>query len=135
MRATIQKLRMFTVVGTAVALGLAGAPALAQEKWAAPAEAKTLKPAKGLKPSAAAGRKAYETNCQICHGPKGFGDGPGAAALNPKPASFKDKAVQAQTDGELFWKISEGRGVMAPWKHLSEAERWSLVQYVRSLGK
>jgi mono/diheme cytochrome c family protein len=117
------------------ALGVAVAPVPAQDKWAAPADAKKLKPGKDVKAAAGAAKKSYETNCQICHGAKGLGDGPGAAALNPKPASLKDKAIQGQTDGELFWKLSEGRGVMPPWKQLPEAERWSLVRYVRSLGK
>lgn len=56
------------------------------------------------------------------------------AALNPKPKNLAEKAVQAQTDGELFWKISNGRGAMPPWNSLSEKDRWSLVRYIRSLA-
>jgi hypothetical protein len=41
--------------------------------------------------------------------------------------------VQGQTDGELFWKISNGRGAMPPWKHLPEMERWRIVNYIRYL--
>ena len=57
-----------------------------------------------------------------------------AAAMKPRPKSLQDKAVQAQTDGELFWKISEGREAMPGWKSISEKERWSLVHYVRVLA-
>ena len=39
-----------------------------------------------------------------------YADGPAGAALNPKPKDLAGKVVQAQTDGELFWKISTGRG-------------------------
>jgi mono/diheme cytochrome c family protein len=42
--------------------------------------------------------------------------------------------VQDQADGELFWKISEGRGAMVGWKLIiSEEDRWHLVNYIRTL--
>jgi len=107
----------------------------AQGEWKAPPEAKNVKnPEKG--PAAvAAGKKLAETNCVTCHGPSGKGDGPAAAALNPKPADWTSARVTGETDGELFWKISNGRGAMPPWKHLSEKDRWDLINYVRSLAK
>ena len=37
------------------------------------------------------------------------------------------------TDGELFWKITNGRGPMPSRKHLPETDRWSVVHYIRSL--
>jgi mono/diheme cytochrome c family protein len=43
--------------------------------------------------------------------------------------------VQSETDGELFWKISTGRGAMPPWKHLPEKDRWEIVNYIRTLKK
>jgi mono/diheme cytochrome c family protein len=69
-----------------------------------------------------------------CHGAKGKGDGAAAAALNPKPADWTSKKVQAEPDGEIFWKISTGRGAMPSWKFLPENDRWALVRYIRSLG-
>jgi mono/diheme cytochrome c family protein len=105
----------------------------AAQEWKAPADAKATKnpvaKAAGIKD----GKAAYDANCAVCHGAAGKGDGPGATALNPKPRNLADKAIQGQTDGELFWKISVGRSVMPPWKHLPERERWSLVHYIRSL--
>jgi mono/diheme cytochrome c family protein len=79
------------------------------------------------------GKKAAQVNCASCHGASGKGDGVAAAALNPKPADWTSKKVQDETDGELFWKISNGRGAMPPWKHLQE--RWALIRYIRSLVK
>ena len=103
-------------------------------EWRAPASAKATKnpveKAAGLK----AGRSLFDTNCAMCHGNTGKGDGPAGAALNPKPKNLAGKAVQVQTDGELFWKISEGRGAMPTWKSLPEKDRWSLVRYIRSLA-
>ena len=103
----------------------------AQGPWVAPADAKAMKnPVKGVGNA----KKAIETNCVSCHGASGKGDGPAAAALPPpKPANWTAAAVQSQTDGELFWKMSNGRGAMPPWKHLPEQERWEIVNYIRTL--
>jgi mono/diheme cytochrome c family protein len=56
-------------------------------------------------------------------------------ALSPKPADWTSKKVQDEADGEIFWKITTGRGPMPSWKHLPENDRWALVQYIRSLKK
>jgi mono/diheme cytochrome c family protein len=104
-----------------------------QGEWKAPAEAKGTKNPQSGPASVAAGKKVAETNCITCHGPGGKGDGPAAAALTPKPANWTSDKIKAETDGELFWKISNGRGPMPPWKHLPDKERWDLVNYVRSL--
>ncbi len=104
------------------------------QEWKVPAEAKGTKNPVAAGGGIKDGKKTYDSNCVICHGPAGKGDGPGAAALNPKPKNLSEKVIQAQADGELFWKISEGRGAMPPWKHLAEKDRWSLVHYIRSLA-
>jgi mono/diheme cytochrome c family protein len=103
----------------------------AQGPWVAPADAKAMKnPVKGVGNA----KKAVETNCVSCHGASGKGDGPAAAALPPpKPANWTSPKIQSESDGELFWKISNGRGAMPPWKHLPEQERWEIVNYIRTL--
>jgi len=120
-------------IGVAM-LHLARAATAGEAEWKAPAEAKATKNPVARAAGIKDGKAAYDTGCAVCHGATGKGDGPGAAALNPKPKDLNDKGIQAQTDGELFWKISEGRGVMPPWKHLSEKDRWSLVHHIRSLA-
>lgn len=123
------------VLTLTAALLLSGA-ALAQGPWIAPEAEKAKK--SPLPPSAKAvadGKKSAQVNCVTCHGASGKGDGAAAAALNPKPADWTSARVQSESDGELFWKISNGRGAMPPWKHLPESERWSLVQFIRSLKK
>ena len=108
--------------------------AWAASEWKAPASAKTVKnpveKAVGLR----LGESLFRENCVICHGKAGKGDGEAAAAMKPRPRSLQDKGVQVQTDGELFWKISEGREAMPGWKSISEKERWSLVHYIRILA-
>ena len=124
---------MRRLIAAVMMIMFAASMAAAQE-WKAPAAAKAMKnpvaKAAGIKDA----KPLYDTNCVLCHGSTGKGDGPAASALNPRPKSLADKAVQAQSDGELFWKISEGRGAMPAWKQLSEKERWSLVHYLRSLA-
>lgn len=112
---------------------LVGSGAAAQD-WKAPAEAKAKKNPVAKTAGIPEGKAAYDTSCVICHGATGKGDGPGASALNPKPKNLADKAIQGQTDGELYWKITEGRGAMPGWKHLPEKARWSLVHYIRSIA-
>lgn len=122
----------------AFSLSLAIAPeGLAQGKWEAPAEAKKTKnPVKATPDVIEAAKKIAQTQCAPCHGMSGKGDGPAAASLPVKPADWTSKRVQSETDGEIFWKISNGRGPMPPWKQsLSEKDRWGLVHYIRTLAK
>jgi mono/diheme cytochrome c family protein len=124
-------------VAVACALALAaGTAAWAQAPWNAPAADKAKKnPLENSAQVVEQGKKVAQTNCVSCHGASGKGDGPAAVALNPKPTDWTAKKVQDETDGEIFWKISTGRGPMPPWRHLSENDRWALVRYIRSLKK
>lgn len=108
-----------------------------QEKWVAPKSAKDIEnPYKGNMIAAQKGQQLYSKLCWTCHGKKGLGDGPAGKNLNPRPKSFASTEVQEQTDGELFWKLSNGKGMMVPYKHsLSEEKRWQLINYIRSLKR
>ena len=132
MKAFLRSVTVGATVATLVA-GIALTTAWAQGEWKAPADAKATKnPVKGVGNA----KKNIETNCVTCHGASGKGDGAAAAALPPpKPADWTSSKVAAETDGELFWKISNGRGAMPPWKHLPENDRWDLVNYIRTLQK
>jgi mono/diheme cytochrome c family protein len=104
--------------------------------WRAPATAANRpNPVAGNAKATELGQKLYVANCLTCHGPAGHGDGPGAAALEKKPADLPARIRQTgEKDGELFWKISEGRSPMVSWKGLSETQRWELVNYIRTLA-
>ena len=52
--------------------------------------------AKGKRPSIAEGKKTFQTYCAACHGEKGKGDGPAAAALTPKPRNYTDTAFMTK---------------------------------------
>lgn len=83
------------------------------------------------------GKTLYATHCKSCHGAKGLGDGSKAAQLKTEPGDFSSAAFQAETDGAIFYKTSEGRDDMPSFKKkLPEAEdRWNLVNYMRTLKK
>lgn len=125
-----------TIFSYAFTVNLGNHSSFSQDKpWIADASAKNLKnPIASDKSSIKKGKALYTIRCVICHGETGIGDGPGARALNPKPANHTSDKVQDESDGELFWKISEGRGAMIGWKLiLSEEDRWHLVNYIRTL--
>ena len=106
--------------------------------WVAPDAARAVKnPFPSNPENLEAGKQTFADNCVLCHGDKGKGDGIAARTSKIPPANFTDsKLLAAETDGSLFWKMSEGRGPMPTWKEtLSEKERWQLVDYIRKLNK
>ena len=125
-----------TIFSYAFTVNLGNHNSFSQDKpWIADASAKNLKnPIASDKSSIKKGKALYTIRCVICHGETGVGDGLGSKALNPKPANHTSSKVQDESDGELFWKISEGRGAMIGWKLiLPEEDRWHLVNYIRTL--
>jgi mono/diheme cytochrome c family protein len=106
--------------------------------WAAPAKAKKVKnPVPNAKESRSRGHKIYLEKCVSCHGVKGDGREETAKTLVPRPPDFTDlHMMKEMTDGEIFWKITTGKGAMPSYhKELTEMERWDLVHYVRSFAK
>jgi mono/diheme cytochrome c family protein len=106
--------------------------------WPVPEEAKQLKnPLQPTEPALKSAREVYVDKCAHCHGDTGKGDGRDAARYDPAPADFTDaKRMSAVTDGELFYKISEGKKPMPVFKtKLSEDQRWELVLLVRSFAE
>lgn len=105
--------------------------------WIAPVEAnKLLNPLKGNLASIAEGKKLFTQLCAVCHGDKGKGDGIGGVGLPVKPGNFTLEKTQGQTDGTLFWKLSEGRPPMASYKSiLTVTQRWQLINYIRTFKK
>jgi mono/diheme cytochrome c family protein len=110
-------------------------PIFAVERWNAPESAAQAKnPVTSSSDNIAKGRKLYSDRCADCHGKKGGGDGGGGADLERKPTDLTATSVQTQSDGVLFWKISEGRRPMPAYgRKLSEEQRWQVIHFLRSL--
>lgn len=85
----------------------------------------------------------FATRCSTCHGTDGRGNGPAAAALNPKPRDYSDQAWQKTvTDEQIKKTIIEGgqavgkSPLMAPNPDLANQPEVvdGLVKIVRSFG-
>src|SRR4051812_34735034 len=60
-------------------------------------------------PPAESAHEIFKNRCSPCHGPGGRGDGPAAAALNPKPRNYADAAWQnSVTDDQIKKTILYG---------------------------
>jgi mono/diheme cytochrome c family protein len=98
--------------------------------WQAPADAVTRTNPLARKPDAVAGgEKLFKRNCVECHGDDGSG------VVKKNAADLLLLEVQSQSDGTLFWKITNGntdRGMPA-FSRLPELQRWQLVLYLRRL--
>lgn len=106
-------------------------------KWTAPDAAKKVSnPVPSDANSIAEGKKVYVSDCQKCHGKKGMGDGPNASELDKPLDPLNNASMKGQTDGEVFWKISEGKKPMPSGKKtLTDQQRWQVLNYIRTFAK
>ena len=85
-----------------------------------------------------AGRAIFETNCTMCHGANADGESFVAGKFEQyqekRPPSLRRAELADQQDGALFWTITNGVNRMPSFKSLLTAEeRWTLVNYIRSI--
>ena len=96
--------------------------------WRVPVEAAQRKNPLADRPElAAGGAKLFRSNCAECHGKSGEG--------LKKAADLQLAVVQEQSDGALFWKITNGnpdRG-MPSFSRFPELQRWQIVLHLRTL--
>jgi mono/diheme cytochrome c family protein len=94
-----------------------------------------LNDAQGADP--AKGQALYQAKCTLCHGPKGDGKGPGAIALNPKPADFTKKKLweDPNIDQKLAETVKAGKGQMQPSPDLSPDDIQSIILYMTQTFK
>ena len=109
-----------------------------KKPWVVPvADKNKVNPIKVDASSLADGKELWVKHCQSCHGKTGKGDGTKAAQLKTEPGDFTKATTQSQTDGSLFYKVSQGRGDMPGFKKKipENDDIWSLVNYMRTLKK
>lgn len=106
--------------------------------WPVPDKnAKMANPVKSDGESVKLGKEVWNKHCSSCHGKAGAGDGSKAAQLETPMEDMAAAVVQDQSDGALYYKISEGRDEMPTFKKKipDTEELWSVVNYIRTLKK
>lgn len=121
------------LIAVAILVGMIASSSAQREKvrprdpdWTAPLRAADrTNPLADRQEVADGGRKLFHQRCSMCHGDDAEGTSWGP--------DLTTRAVQAQSDGELFWKITSGntRTGMPTFSFLPELQRWQLVLYLR----
>ena len=108
---------------------------LTAQNWDVPADKKAKNSyIKFDKTTASEGEAIYTKNCASCHGNPSKGNV--LKSLKPTPPDLASSGTQKLTDGELFYILNTGRGLMPSFKDvLSESDRWKVIAYVRSFNK
>ncbi len=115
---------------------LTGASIIEVKPWPIPpVAAKKANPVKSSPESISSGKQLWLTQCSACHGRTGLGDGRNAIMLQTPMSDFTTQTFQSQSDGSVFYKISEGRQDMPSFKKkiTNQQEIWDLVNFIRTL--
>lgn len=79
-----------------------------------------------------AGEKLYTINCMSCHGTPGKSN---YLNLIPPPGDPAKEKIQQNNDGEIFYKITVGRGQMPSFRSvLTPVELWKIISFIRSFN-
>lgn len=115
--------------------GRAGLASREAALWVARVSADSYRPPSTCNP--AGGGTAFKVQCAVCHGAKGKGDGPAAAAMNPRPPDLTDSVRMARlTDDSLFQVVAKGRGSMPGFGASLKGEALcEMVAYLRTLKR
>jgi cbb3-type cytochrome c oxidase subunit III len=75
----------------------------------------------------------YAANCASCHGPRGAGDGPGAAALLPRPTNLSAHEYSLTRLAEALWNGVAGTA-MSAWRDHPRDDLAAIARFVQGLG-
>ena len=124
---TMNRLKNVIAAGVLMMLAL---PVQGQE-WLVPEkEAATSNPSEYTLENVKLGKAIYTKNCKSCHGDPGKNN---PLALLPVPVDIASEKMQANSEGALFYKITNGKGVMPPFgSTISENDCWLLVNFIQN---
>lgn len=107
---------------------------LAAQVWVVPPENESkLSPFAFSDSTRKAGADLFNTSCKSCHGDPGKNN---VAKLVPLPPDPVSNQMQINKDGALFFKISEGRGLMPSFKNtISSTDTWKVISFIRSFNE
>ncbi|MBK7625908.1 MAG: c-type cytochrome [Bacteroidales bacterium] len=108
-------------------------PTLSAQEWIVPADKKgKLSTFPFNDETRKAGEKLYSINCMSCHGTPGKAN---YLPLVPPPGDPATEKIQKNNDGEIFYKVSVGRGQMPSFRSvLTSNEIWNVVSFLRSFN-
>ncbi|MEI7595412.1 MAG: c-type cytochrome [Bacteroidota bacterium] len=130
------KLVFFNLAALVIIVALTTAFSAGKEPWVIPAKYKAMKnTVKSNADNIKVGKALWDKQCKSCHGGAGKGDGVKAKGLKTSCGDMAAAAFQAQTDGEIYFQSFIGRNEMPNFekKIADETDRWSVVNYIRSL--
>jgi cytochrome c oxidase cbb3-type subunit II len=76
------------------------------------------------------GNLLYAANCASCHGPRGAGDGRGAASLVPAPSDLSAHEYTAARLAQVLWNGIAGTSMQA-WRDFQPADLAAIASVVR----
>ncbi len=90
-----------------------------------------------IAPALAEPADLYKSQCKVCHGASGKGDGIAAVAYDPKPTDFTDSVfATSRTLEQLVAAITNGKNAMPPFAGtISLDEIRALAGYLLELGE
>lgn len=108
-----------------------------KQQWQAPPETKNVVNPLKITPDIMRHAKfLYMNKCEQCHGAEGLGNGGFNDPKWRQSTNLASEMVQANTDGELFYKVSTNRDRHPATKILyKEEERWAIVAFLRTFKK
>lgn len=82
--------------------------------------------------------KLFQTNCSMCHGPEGKGNGPLVKyftdARVPPPVDFSQPRTKGRSEGQIWYIMTNGLGAMPSFKNLlTPEERWLITMFVQDV--
>jgi mono/diheme cytochrome c family protein len=80
------------------------------------------------------GRQRYTISCAPCHGATGSGNGIVTEyALKGIVANYHTDRLRKMSDGQIFFTIANGKGLMLGYPQIAVEDRWAIVAWVRTL--
>lgn len=112
---------------------LLSASMLHAQEWVVPADrAARLAPFQFNDSTVAAGSEIFRMNCLSCHGTPGQNN---YQPLVPPPGDPAGEEIQANSDGSMFYKVTEGKGQMPSFRNVLQAnDVWNVISYIRSFN-
>jgi len=103
------------------------------QEWEVPADQKTFSnPLEYNLSNVKKGKDLYYQNCKSCHGDPGKNN---VLPLVPPPVDITSDQMHKNSEGEIFFKVTNGRGGMPQFKAtISEDDRWRIVNFIMNFN-